>query len=188
MKRLLREVRYGEEIIRCYPDEKTRTTRWEAINEIMNMVEIHVRQRKQATLVSFLEDLALSATEETEDDAESRSDRVTLMTLHSAKGLEFGEVYLVGMEEGLLPHAKSIQDGGLEEERRLAYVGITRARRRLTLTYAGSRARYGQRAATIPSRFLYEMRGKQPPAPAQPPPPPEPDPPKRPRKGRKCDG
>ena len=85
------------------------------------------------------------------------------MTLHSAKGLEFGEVYLVGMEEGLLPHAKSIQDGAIEEERRLAYVGITRARRRLTLTYTGSRSRYGQRATTIPSRFLYELRGKQPP-------------------------
>jgi len=187
VKRLLPAVRYGDEIVRCYPDEATRTTRWEAIQEIMNMVEIHVRQRKQATLTSFLEDLALSATEEAEDEAESRSDRVTLMTLHSAKGLEFGEVYLVGVEEGLLPHAKSIQDGGIEEERRLAYVGITRARRRLTLTYTGSRARYGQRATTVPSRFLYEIRGKQPPASVVPPPAPEPEPakPKRPRRKRK---
>ena len=184
VKCLLRDVRYGDEIVRCYPDEGTRAKRWDAINEIMNMVEIHVRQRQQPTLTSFLEDLALSANEEAKDEAESRSDRVTLMTLHSAKGLEFGEVYLVGMEEGLLPHAKSIQDGGIEEERRLAYVGITRARRRLTLTYTGSRARYGQRATTIPSRFLYEIRGKQPPTPAIAPPSPEPESPTRSRKRR----
>jgi DNA helicase-2/ATP-dependent DNA helicase PcrA len=186
VKCLLRDVRYGDEIVRCYPDEGTRTKRWDAINEIMNMVEMHVRQRKNANLTSFLEDLALSATEETKDEAESRPDRVTLMTLHSAKGLEFGEVYLVGMEEGLLPHARSIQDGGIEEERRLAYVGITRARRRLTLTYTGSRARYGQRASTIPSRFLYELRGKQPPVQATPAPAPEPEPPKKRRRKRRA--
>jgi superfamily I DNA/RNA helicase len=173
VKCLLRDMRYGDEIVRCYPDEATRTTRWEAINEIMNMVEIHVRQKKQATLTSFLDDLTISANEEAEDETESRPDRITLMTLHSAKGLEFGEVYLVGMEEGLLPHAKSIQDGAVEEERRLAYVGITRARRRLTLTYTGSRARYGQRANTMPSRFLYELRGKKPPVSEQPPPAPQ---------------
>lgn len=168
VKRLLVDVKYADEIVRCYPDEPSRTARWEAINEIMNMAEIHVRQRKGANLASFLEDLTLSANEETEEEAETRSDRVTLMTLHSAKGLEFGEVYLVGMEEGLLPHSKSIQDGGIEEERRLAYVGITRARRRLTLTYAASRARYGKREGTNPSRFLYEVRGKQAPVQEQP--------------------
>jgi hypothetical protein len=97
-------------------------------------------------------------------------------------------VYLVGMEEGLLPHAKSIQDGGIEEERRLAYVGITRARRRLTLTYAGSRARYGQRATTTPSRFLYELRGKQPPTPEATPLSPEPENPKDPRRQRRQAG
>lgn len=189
VKRLLSDVKYGEEIVRCYPDEKTRTVRWDAINEIMNMVEIHVRQRKKANLTSFLEDLMLSATEESKDEAEARPDRVTLMTLHSAKGLEFGEVYLVGMEEGLLPHAKSVQEGGIEEERRLAYVGITRARRHLTLTYTGSRARYGQRSATIPSRFLYEIQGKKAPAAVEAPPPaPEPETPKKPRRKRRSSG
>lgn len=181
---LLRDVRYGDEIARCYPDAATRAKRWEAVNEIMNMAEIHVRQRQDATLTSFLEDLALSATEETEDEEESRSDRVTLMTLHSAKGLEFGEVYLVGMEEGLLPHARSIEEGGIEEERRLAYVGITRARRRLTLTYAASRARYGQRAPSVLSRFAYELRGKQPPPPEMPAQPPKPETVNRTRKRR----
>ncbi len=187
VKTLLREVRYGEEIVRCYPDDATRTARWDAINEIMNMVEMHVRQRPKATLTTFLEDLTLSANEEAKDEAESRPDRVTLMTLHSAKGLEFGEVYLVGVEEGLLPHARSLLEGGLEEERRLAYVGITRARRQLTLTYTGSRARYGQRAMSTPSRFLYEMRGKKPPvvdAPPQPQPA-RPEPAKRPKRKRR---
>lgn len=193
VKRLLSEVRYGEEIVRCYPEPGVQTTRWDAINEIMNMVEMHVRQRKGADLTSFLEDLTLTANDESKDEKESRPDRVTLMTLHSAKGLEFGEVYLVGMEEGLLPHAKSIQDGGIEEERRLAYVGITRARRCLTMTYTLSRARYGQRAATLPSRFLYEVRGKQPPAqvlaapPSPTPPAPEPAAPKR-RRRKKTTG
>ena len=168
IRRLLRDVRYGDEIVRCYPDDKTRTERWDAINEIMNMAEIHVRQNRQATLAGFLDDLALSAAEDRTEEAETRADRVTLMTLHSAKGLEFGEVYLVGMEEGLLPHAKSVQEGFVEEERRLAYVGITRARRRLTLTYTLSRARYGQRAPVVPSRFLYELRGMKPPQHEQP--------------------
>jgi superfamily I DNA/RNA helicase len=185
VKRLLRDVRYNEEIVRCYPDEKSRAARWEAVNEIMNMAEMHARQRIDATLTTFLEDVALSANEEAEDEAESRPDRVTLMTLHSAKGLEFGEVYLVGVEEGLLPHAKSIAEGGIEEERRLAYVGITRARRRLTLTYTVTRAHYGQRTATVPSRFLYELRGMQPPAPVQQSRAAEPKKPQRPRRGQR---
>lgn len=163
VKQLLTEINYDNEIVRCYPDQATRTKRWDAINEIMNMAEIHARQKKNANLTSFLEDLALAASDD--DEEESSDNMVTLMTMHAAKGLEFGEVYLVGMEEGLLPHARSIQEGNIEEERRLAYVGITRAKRRLTLTYAKSRARYGNRVTSVPSRFLYEMMGKKAPAP-----------------------
>ena len=173
IKRLLQDVKYADEIVRCYPEEGARTTRWEAVNEIMNMAEIHVRQTRDATLTSLLEDMTLNANDADDEEPEAAADRVTLMTLHSAKGLEFGEVYLVGVEEGLLPHARSIQEGGVEEERRLAYVGITRARRRLTLSYTLSRARYGQRVTTVPSRFLYELRGQQTPAPRDPPPAPK---------------
>jgi DNA helicase-2/ATP-dependent DNA helicase PcrA len=83
--------------------------------------------------------------------------RVTLMTLHNAKGLEYDHVFVVGMEEGTFPHARSMDEQNLEEERRLAYVGITRAKKTLTLTYARVRSTYGEREYQIPSRFLSEI-------------------------------
>src|SRR5439155_664639 len=82
---------------------------------------------------------------------------VTLMTLHNAKGLEFKAVFMLGMEEGIFPHVRSIEEQGVEEERRLAYVGMTRARERLVLTHATSRSLWGSRAFNLPSRFLDEL-------------------------------
>ncbi|MCB1866790.1 MAG: UvrD-helicase domain-containing protein [Chromatiales bacterium] len=101
--------------------------------------------------------LLLAGALERDDEPEQQQDTVQLCTLHAAKGLEFEHVYLVGFEEGLLPHQRSIELDDIEEERRLAYVGITRARRGLTLTHARARRRQGGRSACEPSRFLDEL-------------------------------
>jgi ATP-dependent DNA helicase Rep len=89
-----------------------------------------------------------------EDEA---SDQVSLMTLHAAKGLEFPHVFLIGIEENILPHQNSIETDNIEEERRLAYVGITRAQRTCTFSYCTHRKRYGEVAECEPSRFLSEL-------------------------------
>ena len=95
--------------------------------------------------------------ERQEDEKQETMNQVTLMTLHASKGLEFPHVFLIGMEEALLPHKQNLESPGLEEERRLAYVGITRAQRSLTMTYAKKRRKYGEAIACEPSRFLTEL-------------------------------
>jgi DNA helicase-2/ATP-dependent DNA helicase PcrA len=166
--KLIDEIDYQVEMVRCYPDEGTRELRQQAIQEFLNMAENYVRRAESPSLGGFLEEVALAESDDRSDGEERSKDAVTLMTLHAAKGLEFPHVYLVGMEEGILPHQKAVKESGDEEERRLAYVGITRAQKRLTLTYAATRARYGKRYETMPSRFLFEMRGEVPPAGWQP--------------------
>ena len=109
----------------------------------------------EGTLEAFLEHLALITDVDTWQE---RADRVTLMTLHSAKGLEFPVVVLAGLEEGLFPHVRSLEEeAGVEEERRLCYVGMTRAQQRLVLTYAHQRAAFGTSRPGLPSRFLAEI-------------------------------
>lgn len=90
-------------------------------------------------------------------EEEDLTDRVQLMTLHASKGLEFPHVYMVGMEEELLPHRNSIEENNIEEERRLTYVGITRAQKTFTMTLAGSRKQFGEKSETTPSRFIDEI-------------------------------
>lgn len=108
-----------------------------------------------AALPDFLEEVALMSSTDTAGDKE----KVTLMTIHAAKGLEFPVVFMVGMEEGILPHVRVHEAGQaeLEEERRLCYVGMTRARQELHLSYASSRLQFGQRGYNMPSRFLADM-------------------------------
>ncbi len=91
------------------------------------------------------------------NEAETEPNQISLMTLHASKGLEFPHVFLIGMEEELLPHAQNLESPGLEEERRLAYVGITRAEKSLTMTYAKKRKKFGEKISCKPSRFLEEL-------------------------------
>jgi ATP-dependent exoDNAse (exonuclease V) beta subunit len=115
---------------------------------------------EEATLAGFLEDTVLGGRDDFGDDKEKNQIAVTLMTLHSAKGLEFPHVYMIGMEEGLMPHKRVIAEGnGVDEERRLCYVGVTRAEETLTLSMCKSRTKWGKARPSIPSRFLLEMRG-----------------------------
>jgi DNA helicase-2/ATP-dependent DNA helicase PcrA len=164
LDRFLAAIDYRGEVARVYADPMTRDARWAGVMEILNFAENHVRREKEPSLGAFLEELALSSDDGPGDGkSDRRSDAVTLMSLHAAKGLEFPHVFLVGMEEGLLPHARAVAEGGIEEERRIAYVGITRAMNTLTLSWAGERAKYGRRARSIPSRFMFEAQGEEPP-------------------------
>ncbi|MFO1010870.1 MAG: UvrD-helicase domain-containing protein [Planctomycetota bacterium] len=163
IRQLLEAVNYRGEVDRAYPDPKTREERWQGVMDVLDMAENHVRRTRKASLATFLEALTLDAEDSRGDDKQQKKDAVTLMTLHSAKGLEFERVYLVGVEEGILPHARSVAEDTVEEERRLMYVGITRAKRHLTITLTKSRSKYGTRVDSHPSRFLYEMKGETPP-------------------------
>ena len=135
-------------------------SRTDNLDELVSVASRFVRGEDEETaalseLVAFL---AYAALEAGEGQAEAGEDGVQLMTLHSAKGLEFPLVFLVGMEEGLFPNTRSIEEAGrLEEERRLAYVGITRARQKLVLCHAEARRLHGQDMYGLPSRFLREI-------------------------------
>jgi DNA helicase-2/ATP-dependent DNA helicase PcrA len=126
--------------------------RWENVLELFNVADSFSKLPWKEGLQNFLEEVALmTSTDEFDED----TDKVTLMTLHQAKGLEFDTVFLVGLEEGILPHSKSIMEAkDIAEEVRLAYVGVTRARKRLFMIHAMSRRSFGQRNASIPSRIL----------------------------------
>ena len=128
--------------------------RLENLAELLSAAAEYESREESPTPAGFLDRVSLlSESDVARDDAP-----VVLMTLHSAKGLEFDWIFLAGMEEGLVPHARSLQsDAGLEEERRLCYVGMTRARERLFLTFAQSRQVFGQRRLSEPSRFLGEI-------------------------------
>ena len=96
-----------------------------------------------------------------EKEKQLKKNAIALMTMHSAKGLEFPEVYIVGLEEGILPHHRSLEDDrSIDEERRLAYVGVTRAEERLTMSMCLTRKKWGKERDTLPSRFLFEISGQ----------------------------
>jgi DNA helicase II / ATP-dependent DNA helicase PcrA len=157
---LVSTVDYRAELKRAYKEPSEAEARLKGVEALVNSIALYESRAEDASLLGFLEETQLAGREfEKEDDRQSHA--LTLMTLHSAKGLEFNIVYLVGMEEGLLPHARSVADGrGIEEERRLCYVGVTRARETLTMSFSKGRMKWGKMRPSIPSRFLFEMRGE----------------------------
>ncbi|HEY6044730.1 MAG TPA: UvrD-helicase domain-containing protein [Nitrosospira sp.] len=140
-----------------YRAEREGADRLENLNELINAAASFVHEAEDDGLTAFLNHASLEAGEH---QAGSGQDALQLMTVHSAKGLEFHSVFLNGLEEGLFPHDNSRNEtGGLEEERRLMYVALTRARRRLYLSFAQSRMLHGQTRYNVPSRFLQEIPG-----------------------------
>ncbi len=152
---LVRDVINDSGILFMYEEDNDENINKKAnIDEFVNSVDEFCRMNKGATLGDFLNQVTLSS----DTDEMDESDYVTLATIHAVKGLEFKTVFIVGLEENIMPLERATySDGELEEERRLMYVAVTRARERLYFTRSGSRYLYGERRPTLPSRFLSEL-------------------------------
>jgi DNA helicase-2/ATP-dependent DNA helicase PcrA len=164
-EQLLDAIDYNSEIQRQYKESHMQLARSGVIDECVTAIREYEQRALRPSLLEFLEQTTLAGNEtDFGEKPELEKPAVKLMTLHSAKGLEFPRVYLVGLEEGLLPHQRSVDaddTASIEEERRLAYVGVTRARDYLTISWAMGRMKWGKRRETIPSRFLVEMQDEE---------------------------
>lgn len=160
IRSLLREIEYQDWLRETSSSDKAADRRMENVNELMSWLSaLQNGELQEKTLGEMVNHLTLMDILERQEE-DKPEDQVHLMTLHAAKGLEFHHVFLVGLEEELLPHRTSIEAGEIEEERRLFYVGITRAQRRLTISYVTKRNRYGEQIECTPSRFLEELPEK----------------------------
>src|SRR3954462_10200077 len=155
---LLERVLEGSGYLTSLEAERTIESqgRIENLQELVGVAREYQEQADEPNLSSFLQEISLYSDQ---DAIRGEGSLVTLMTLHNAKGLEFRAVFMIGMEEGIFPHSRSLEEQGIEEERRLCYVGMTRAMERLTLMHASSRMLYGGRSYNLPSRFLDELPG-----------------------------
>lgn len=161
LQSLIDEIDYESEIEKQYKEPDQQLLRSGMVEQCVDALRDYAERATEPTLLGFLEDAALTGGDEDRNDEDvSKEKGIRLMTLHSAKGLEFPHVYLIGMEEGLLPHQRAVDasESAIAEERRLAYVGITRAMDHLTLSRAAARTKWGKRKESHPSRFLFEMR------------------------------
>jgi DNA helicase-2/ATP-dependent DNA helicase PcrA len=160
---MIDDLKYREEIQRLYADPEESAMRIGSLESVLNAIAQYEENSSDPTLDDFLSSIALSGREfGSAKDKQQGLNAVSLMTYHSAKGLEFPIVYMIGMEEGVLPHRRSISGeiDSVDEERRLCYVGVTRAQDELTLTLPQSRFKWGKPRPTYPSRFLYELTGQ----------------------------
>ncbi len=157
MRSLVEGIEYADWLRENASSQAVADRRHANVTDLLDWLQaLNKGELQEKTLAEMATHLTLMDVLERLDDAEG-GDRVSLMTLHAAKGLEFPHVFLVGMEEDLLPHRTSIEEDSIEEERRLAYVGITRARRTLSFTLTRRRKRYGDWVTSEPSRFLAEL-------------------------------
>ncbi len=154
---LLTRIDYRGELRRTAKSGEQALVRWNNVEAILDAIAEYERATPDATLSGFLDQSALGSNEDRRTKRERRGESVSLMTIHSAKGLEFPFVLLLGAEEGLLPHERSLGPEGVEEERRLFYVALTRAQRHITLFQALNRGRKGRERSTQPSRFVGEI-------------------------------
>ena len=152
---LVEEVGYVRYVEKQPGDPKTRERRRNCVLELLNGIDKYSRDQPQRGLRDYLERVMLFT--ERDSEGEASGNQVTLMTLHSAKGLEFPYVFLVGMADGVFPNQRTLDEAGVDEERRLCYVGITRAQRELTFSMATFQKRYGEVIKREPSRFLLEI-------------------------------
>ena len=152
---VIKQTGYGDMLDKEAEHDPQGESRKENVGEFLSVAKDYMDSNPDGNLQDFLENVALVSDV---DDFESSDSKVTLMTLHAAKGLEFPVVFLTGLDEGLFPHSRTLLDPSqIEEERRLAYVGITRAERQLYVTNATTRTMYGRISAYMPSRFLAEI-------------------------------
>ncbi len=159
-KQLFEKLGIQAEIFRTIDDPKAARRKVENVEQVINSMAAYEERVPEATLGGFMEKVSLMDEDRfsSKDKKDHGKDAVTLMSLHSSKGLEFPFVFLVGMEDEILPHKRAIyEDFTVDEERRLCYVGITRARQQLVMTRTMFRKKYGKLQERIPSRFLEEL-------------------------------
>ena len=152
----LDEIAYHNEILNSSDTKEQGSKKMENVESLMNGILEYEKVNKNASLKNYLDRILLMSMEENNDEENKKG--IMLMSIHSAKGLEFPYVYISGMEEGILPHHKSSSEKEIEEERRLCYVAMTRAKKHLTLTYCLSRTKMGKKVECSPSIFLEEMQ------------------------------
>jgi ATP-dependent DNA helicase Rep len=156
VRQMVREMQYEEWLNQLSSSEDVAQRRMGNVHLLIDSLQ-RVMNEEQVALDEAVSRLVLRDLLEQQEEEDASPDNVQLMTMHSSKGLEFPHVFIIGMEENLLPHRSSVQDGNIEEERRLAYVGITRAQQTLAMTMATKRRQFGETINCEPSRFIDEL-------------------------------
>lgn len=156
VRKMLRDIQYRQWLDKISSGDEVAERRWNNVEFLLDNLS-QVMNKEQVDLKEAVARLMLRDLMEQQEEDDAAEHRVQLMTLHASKGLEFPHIFMIGVEENILPHRNSIEQGSIEEERRLAYVGITRARQTLCLTTARKRRQFGESIRCTPSRFLDEL-------------------------------